>query len=292
MIDTNISFAGLARADGEADVVIRFGTLDRLPSAGRRRPYAVSFSGHEALIGWKGIGRFHVMGGRHVLVDSDPGVYPPLLQQVIVGSVMGIVLHQRRLLVLHASAVALGNEAVLFLGGKGWGKSTLAAFMVSKGADLVADDVAAVDWRDGRPVVLRGNLQLRLWPDALSALGESPAGFQKAVPSQEKRICPPRSFLERTFSPIRRIYLLQKSRRIRVEKIAAAGAAIELIRHSYRVEWLHDADPSVHFSRCTDLASSVAVRRLLRPLDFSRLDEIYSEVKTDCFEETAAGQVA
>ncbi len=43
-------------------------------------------------------------------------------------------------LVLHGSAVALGNRSVLIIGGSGSGKSSLALEMMVRGATLVADD--------------------------------------------------------------------------------------------------------------------------------------------------------
>ena len=46
---------------------------------------------------------------------------------------MGIVLYQRNLLVLHASAVNIAGGAVVFLGVSGEGKSSTAATFVTHG---------------------------------------------------------------------------------------------------------------------------------------------------------------
>ena len=51
--------------------------------------------------------------------------------------------------VLHASAVALDGAAVAFTAPSGAGKSSLAAHLVAAGATFVADDVLAVEARDG-----------------------------------------------------------------------------------------------------------------------------------------------
>lgn len=53
---------------------------------------------------------------------------------------------------IHASAVAVDGHAVLILGASGAGKSTLALEMISRGADLVADDQVLLT-RAGETVV-------------------------------------------------------------------------------------------------------------------------------------------
>lgn len=63
------------------------------------------------------------------------------LPLLLAGGVVSWLLNLRGEPVLHASAVAVGDDAVAFLGASGMGKSTLATLLCSAGAHLVTDDV-------------------------------------------------------------------------------------------------------------------------------------------------------
>src|SRR5882724_4639290 len=62
------------------------------------------------------VGTFLVRDGVEILVDAVPGVPDGIVRLYLLGPVFAALLRQRGLLVLHASAVAIGGEAVGFLG--------------------------------------------------------------------------------------------------------------------------------------------------------------------------------
>ncbi|MCI0530310.1 MAG: hypothetical protein L0Y56_22930, partial [Nitrospira sp.] len=70
------------------------------------------------------VGKFFVVGNDEIVIQPVPGVEEAQLRLFLLGPVMAMLLRQRGLLVLHASAVAIDNGAVAFLGDTGWGKST------------------------------------------------------------------------------------------------------------------------------------------------------------------------
>ncbi len=91
---------------------------------------------------------------------------------------MAAVSREDATLILHASAVAVADRAVLILGASGSGKSGLALEMMAQGARLVADDRVALARRGDAviaspPPALRGMIEARgvglLRADALDA---------------------------------------------------------------------------------------------------------------------------
>jgi hypothetical protein len=67
---------------------------------------------------------------------------------------------------LHATVVELDGYAVGLLGHSGAGKSTLAAFLISRGADLVTDDMLRIGFENNEPLAYPGPYRLKLLGDA------------------------------------------------------------------------------------------------------------------------------
>ncbi len=111
--------------------------------------------------------------GRDLVIEPAPGAEESELRLIMLGPALAVLLHQRGLLVLHASAAALTSDgshrAVAFMGDKGAGKSTTAAAMCARGHGLIADDLVAVDLSGAVPHVWPGFPHLKLWPEAAAS---------------------------------------------------------------------------------------------------------------------------
>jgi hypothetical protein len=66
---------------------------------------------------------------------------------------------------LHATVVRLDGRAVGFLGDSGAGKSTMAAFLLAEGAELVTDDMLRVAYDGGEAMAYRGPPRLKLFDE-------------------------------------------------------------------------------------------------------------------------------
>src|SRR5215216_4710008 len=65
----------------------------------------------------------------------------------LLGPIMGFVMLLRGIVCLHASAIAVGNEAIALVGPAGSGKSTTAAAFAERGYGILAEDVVTIDDR-------------------------------------------------------------------------------------------------------------------------------------------------
>jgi hypothetical protein len=80
-------------------------------------------------------------------VTIEPSANPDWSQitDYIISRLLGMFAHSRNWIPLHASAVSVDNEAVLFLGGSGTGKSLTAASFIERGHRLISDNLVFID---------------------------------------------------------------------------------------------------------------------------------------------------
>jgi hypothetical protein len=98
-------------------------------------------------------------------VHLHPGADEGLLPVLASGAVLATYLMLHNELVLHASAVQVGDAALAFVGRSGMGKSTLATALCGLGCPLVSDDLLRVD---AELMVHPGATETRLRPSARS----------------------------------------------------------------------------------------------------------------------------
>lgn len=227
-------------------------------------------------VGWNSIGELRISNGKRIDVYPLEEVGDATLSPVIMGVGMGVIMAQRGYYVLHASAVSLESGTVVFLGFKGDGKSTMAASLVSRGHQLVTDDVLALP-PGGLETVspAPGPRVMKLWPENLSAALMDKMSYSERVhPEYDKRIVwsngesvSPR--------PISVIYVLEEADGISVSKVEGQAAVIELLRHAYAPRFFRPfAESRRHLQAAAKLAEQVPIFRLSRPSNLSQLPEI------------------
>ncbi len=235
---------------------------------------------------WRQFGAFLVREGREILIDLLPGVDMQTVRLPLLGCVLGVLLHQRGLFTLHASAVSIDGAAVAFIGAKHAGKSTMAAALHARGHAMLTDDVLALDLTEGESDTARalpGFPQFKLWPESASALGEDLEKLSPLHPQLEKRALRPGKGFQKTPLPLKRIYVLSESPMISSERLSARDAFMQLISHSYAARFLGEAGAGPkHFRRCHRLVQQVPVYRLQRPCHLSQLPSVTCFVEDDC----------
>jgi hypothetical protein len=162
-----------------------------------------------------------VRDGHRVTVDPGDAPTPERAVRALLPGLLAALLQQRGLLVLHASAVAREDNAVVVAGASGAGKSTLVARLLDAGWRLLSDDVVAIRLApDGTPSVLPGPPHYRLCRDASLRLGLShpePAGRKRLVPVPDRAAQGP--------ARLRAMYTLETHASARVEAAVLRGAA-------------------------------------------------------------------
>lgn len=269
---------------GRADVSIRQSELAELPEeVVKDSMLAVAVEKDVVRLELRDFGRFQISGGDCILYQPLPGEASSSVLPTILGLCLGILLHQRGIFTLHASAVRHDEGCVAFVAHKGTGKSTTCANLHSHGYAVVTDDVLAITFDDdGLPFVRPAFPLVKLRPDSVSSLGLTPDDLPRLTPRYERR----RLRVADTFSneplPLKQIYLLEDGDEFECLDLSQQQGFIQLLTHSYVVRVLgRTAATPHHFSRCSSIMKHVPVRRLRRPRDLSRMPELIDLIEAD-----------
>jgi len=180
-------------APASVDVLITVGRID-LPKPSPETGTAFRFEPQQQYLAWQTVGAFLITDACRIEVEPAPDVDDALLAFPLLGPVMALLLHQRGLLILHASAIAVGGKSAVFMGDKGAGKSTTASAMIRAGHRLLTDDVVALDLT-AQPMIVPGFPQLKLAADAAAAFpirqAEIRPQVHAAIDKMQPSTCPP-----------------------------------------------------------------------------------------------------
>ncbi|MDS0300231.1 hypothetical protein NDI76_15900 [Halogeometricum sp. S1BR25-6] len=270
-----------ATADSEKpDVEIKRGDVESVPESldefGEHRIVATA---DVCRLTYENIGSFRIENGQEIVCDLESDAVPEqdFFRGLLENEMLGLILHQRRHLVLHASAVAVNGKAVIFLGPRGAGKSTTAAAFEVAGHSLLEDDVVGIRLEDETPMVVPGVPQLRLKPDAAIALGLTAETVESWY---EKRYYP--TDVTPDPIPLAGCYILQSGDEISLEELSGTERLLELIPHTYLRGLLVDTEQSsTHLEQCSQIAEQVPFRVLKRPQNHELLPSLVEQVVDD-----------
>ena len=278
-MESEVPFLDMPTVPGPADIVIRYGSVpDEIPGA-KSKGVRYQASPGEFLLQVDGIARYYVTQGTAIQIERAPGAADEEVVLFLMGSAMGALLHQRHILPLHASAVAVDGDAVLFLGTSSVGKSTLAAGLQKRRHPLLADDVCAVTADgDGEAKVIPGFPRLKLWADALEKLEADAAGLKRVRLARDfKKYFVPFDGESSTHAAIRSIFVLGTTNTDRFEIVELKGTEKlgPIIRNTYRPRFLEGlGGKEDHFRQCSAVVAAATVLRVVRPGGEFRLDEL------------------
>jgi hypothetical protein len=282
-IESEFHMPGLSVCLNEPQVTVRKATLEQ-PAWDGHAPRAFALIPGGLRIYWPGAGTFQICHGNEILVDPKADVEEAVMRLFLVGPALGILLHQRGVLLLHASVVSLGGQAVGFMGEKGWGKSTTAAALNARGHPLVADDLLAIiPGADGTPMVQPGPPQFKLWPEAAAAsFGDEPDCLTPLHSQIDKRERSANSnFIEEPL-PLRHLYLLDRGQWLESIPLPPAEALLACVRHTYLSNIIKVVGgQDKNFLQCCQLVQRVNVALLRRPKDLKALSKIAQTVEHD-----------
>ncbi|MCU4974883.1 hypothetical protein OB955_19370 [Halobacteria archaeon AArc-m2/3/4] len=285
-IRSELDFPGLPTIDSvdtPADVVVRRGTVEPVPTSvvgeGQRR---IRAEPQTCRLTYDGLGSIRVGEGAEIWIDPLSEDATVEFRRHIQNEVLGILIHQRGLLTLHASAVSVAGRAAVFLGPPQAGKSTTAAAFHTQGYPLLEDDVVGIHFENDTPTVVPGVPQFRLLSDAVDALDVEATSLPVPTAETGSTKCYRRVEAVPDPVPLAGCYLLRDAETLSLDSLPPRKRLFELISKTYTAGLLSDTEAtSAHFQQCAEVAETTPFRILRRPDDHQQLPSLVELVVDD-----------
>lgn len=267
---------------GSIDLSISIGkTPANLPNY-QKKGIAFEIAPNEFLLDLKDIARFYVTNGNSIVIEPKTEDMRDI-RLFLLGSCFGTILHQRKILAMHASAIAHESKAVLFTGHSGIGKSTTANAFRLKGYKMLTDDVCPVVFKNNQPFALPGYPQSKLWEDTLEKLELDFKHFKYIREGINKRAIPIRDEFITKALPIKGLYILQSHNKdeLKLLDIKDADRFRAIKSMTYRNHLLKGLGiQPYHFINSSQLANSIRIKWIVRPQTFC-LPEVIELITND-----------
>ena len=284
-IRSNIPLRGLSplecTSDVQVDVEVQRVAFPPIPEDSLNQHQA-DLKPDSALLFWKNVGKFQVRQGREIIIEPEKDVADDLLRPFLLGAALPVLLLQRGLFVLHASAVALrpdgadeAERALVFMGHSGQGKSTMAKALNRRGHRVLADDTVALPFSKHEvPFVYPTIPHLKLRAPSIEAFGEKLADLSRWNLDDDSFVLPLSPPHNHRPAPLRCFYVLEDSISLKVERLPLPEALMSLMQHSYSMGLLPDSELGHSFEVCVQLVQDVPLFKLSRPRDFEHLPDV------------------
>lgn len=255
-IQSEVLLSKLTSVQKTSDVTLSVGNIVQRPN---------QLSDKSFLGKLDGIGRCLVTGGNSIRIEPYEDVCHDMIAPNVLGGCMAVILRQRGYLVLHASSVAMGSGAIAFLGGSGWGKSTLAAALHADHRSVLTDDIMALQLGNNTPVVIPAFPQCRLSSAAAEFLGKDSATPTSLSSHIHKRAYTFEHGFQTQPLPLKKMYILAKGDAHSITLISPKEAFAHLVSHTRAIATLSNKNAlKKHFQQCTSLLEQVPCYRFVR----------------------------
>ncbi|MDT8861084.1 aldolase [Alkalihalobacillus sp. MEB130] len=213
---------------------------------------------------------FLIRNGSEILVSPFDDAHEDHIRLYTLGTCMGAILMQRKILPLHGSAVVIGGKAYAIVGNSGAGKSTLASAFIKRGYQLLSDDVIPVTLNEsGYPIVTPSYPQQKLWLESLSQFGMTSDGYRPIIDRETKFAIPVTNQFVSEPMPLAGVIELVKTENEEIEMlpIQNLNRLHTLFVHTYRNFFIGPAGlMDWHFQTTAKMANHIELYQLQRPV--------------------------
>lgn len=252
------------------DIEIRIEDKTKLYAELYDKPNTYIVRDHLVMFYIPNVALFAVQEGKSITIIPMEDADKNEIRLYILGTCMGAILMQRKVLPLHGSVVAIEGKAYAIIGQSGAGKSTLASAFIKQGYQLLTDDVIAITFvQDGSvPYVTSSYPQQKLWQESLTSFGMESSQYNSIFGRETKYNVPILSDYYADSLPLAGMFELVKSDKedVDIRPIEKLERFHTLFEHTFRNFFIPQLGlTDWHFQTSANIVKMIEMYQLCRP---------------------------
>jgi len=249
---------------------------------------------------WETVGEFLVAAdGRRITCRPAGESSDESFQVYMLGQALSFALVKQGFEPLHATVVVVDEQAVAFLGGNAFGKSSLAACFLEAGYRLLTDDLLVLQESSSEILAYPGPPRLKLFPK-IAGRFLGPMGNRVHMNADTEKLILPLDEHRRWDSPVslKAVYALVAPRDacrkpgVSIERLSPGEAFVELVKGTFNRRLVGPRRLERQFDAMAGLADRMSVQKLTYPRAIDRLQEVRGMVLADLARDTRSARSA
>ncbi|MGM0874205.1 MAG: aldolase [Bacillota bacterium] len=213
---------------------------------------------------------YMIKQGKEIYYSPMGNAHEDQMRLYLLGTCMGALLMQRKILPLHGSAIEINGKAYAIVGESGAGKSTLASAFLKLGYQLISDDVIPVTLNEKSiPMVTPAYPQQKLWLESLNQFGMESNHYRPIIDRETKFAIPVSNQFASKPLPLAGVFELVKTENDEIEfnPVQNLHRLHTLFNHTYRNFFITPSGlMDWHFSTTAKMCEHIDIYQLRRPI--------------------------
>lgn len=184
--ESDILLPGLPIRACKPDIIVRYGTVPVRIDFTDETNYMYTSDRFYFYI--RDLAHFFIENGNTITIEPISDSNTGLIGEYVLSIAFSVAVFQRKMILLHGSAVVMNEECIIFTGNSGAGKSSICKALVNEGYKFLSDDISVIAVDGNTPMVQPAYPQMKLCKDAAQKLIDDINVLQEAPELEEKML--------------------------------------------------------------------------------------------------------
>lgn len=227
-------------------------------------------------------GYFFIENGQSIIVEEQLSSEDRVVKAFILGLALGVLINQREEIAIHGSSIIIDEEAAIFTGKRGMGKSSLASIFKEHGYKVIADDISAITFNEKEePFINIAYPEQKLTENFMKIRNYKIDNLEFVQENRGKYLIDIKENFSYKNKRIKIIFEIVKgdNSEILIEKIDGEEKIKLILRNIYGIELIAKKEITLNFKRKIEkLASSILVYKIIRPRNKLTIEKEFANV--------------